>query len=178
VHKYLAVIPARANSKRLPRKNLLSVGGRTLIGRAADSFRESEICKRGQLRLIFSTEDDELAEAARVEDLEVVMRPPIYAEDGPSVWQTVQYVYRTIQSTAEISILAHLTSPFRRAWHVDAVAQALEDNPTIRHATTVSLNPFRLEWMHRKRGQFIELVEVPPNVYRPILRCRGVLGAE
>lgn len=173
MHKYLVVIPARAGSKRLPRKNYLSVGGRTLIQRAADSVRESQIYRQGLVRLIFCTEDDELAGMARDADLEVVMRPAWYAGDVLSLWLTPQYVCREIGNydpkktqKAEIVMLALVTSPFRRGHHFDAVAQAFEDHPEIRRVTTCYRAPFRFEWFYRKRGGYLELVDLPPGTNR------------
>ena len=39
----LAIVPARAGSKRIPRKNLRLLGNETLISRAIDSVQKSGI---------------------------------------------------------------------------------------------------------------------------------------
>ena len=67
-----AVVPARGGSKGVPRKNLATVGGSTLLARAvrlAGSLPEiSEV--------FVSTEDDEIAAEALATGAVVVPRPP------------------------------------------------------------------------------------------------------
>ena len=52
----LGVVPARGNSQRLPRKNSMSVGGRTLIQRTADAINESLAFSSNSAQTIVSTE--------------------------------------------------------------------------------------------------------------------------
>src|SRR3954447_10997895 len=57
----LAIIPARGGSKGVPRKNLKLLGGKPLIQWSIDSA-----CASRRLdRFIVSTDDEEIAEAAR-----------------------------------------------------------------------------------------------------------------
>jgi CMP-2-keto-3-deoxyoctulosonic acid synthetase len=57
----LGVIPARGGSKGIPRKNLLSIGGKNLIERAIASSEESELLTH----TVVSTEDEEMLEVAK-----------------------------------------------------------------------------------------------------------------
>ncbi len=51
--KVLAVVPARGGSKRLPRKNILPLGGKPLIGWTIEAANKCEYIDR----VIVSTED-------------------------------------------------------------------------------------------------------------------------
>ena len=72
----VAVIPARGGSKGVPRKNLREVGGRSLLARAITACRDA----RGIDRIIVSTDDEEIAAAARSAGAEIpFMRPAMLA---------------------------------------------------------------------------------------------------
>jgi pseudaminic acid cytidylyltransferase len=57
----IAIIPARGGSKRIPRKNVRSFGGKPMIGYAIDAARESGLFDH----VIVSTDDDEIGAIAR-----------------------------------------------------------------------------------------------------------------
>lgn len=69
------IIPARGGSKRIHRKNLRTVGGRTLLRRAIDNgYALSET-------VIVSSEDDEILDAAAFHGAAPHRRPPALADD-------------------------------------------------------------------------------------------------
>ena len=68
----LGVVPARGGSKGIPRKNLAVAAGRSLLAWTADAAHASNRLTR----VIASTDDTEIAQAARILNLEVpCMRP-------------------------------------------------------------------------------------------------------
>ena len=67
----LAVIPARGGSKRLPGKNLKTLGNKPLIAWTIEAAKGSEYIDR----LIISTDSKEIADAAKQYNCEV----PLYA---------------------------------------------------------------------------------------------------
>src|SRR5438128_7362851 len=74
----LAIIPARGGSKSIPRKNLVSVGGRPLIAYSIEHARTSRLVTR----TVVSTDDAEIAAVARAYGGEVpFLRPAEYAQD-------------------------------------------------------------------------------------------------
>ena len=71
----LAIIPARGNSKSIPRKNIREFAGHPLIAFSIAAARQSNLVTR----VIVSTDDPEIAEISRQYGAEVpFMRP---AED-------------------------------------------------------------------------------------------------
>ena len=56
----IAIIPARAGSKGLPGKNMLRLGGKTLIELAIDCARQSELCKA----IVVTSDGEEIREEA------------------------------------------------------------------------------------------------------------------
>jgi CMP-N-acetylneuraminic acid synthetase len=110
--RVLALIPAKAGSIRLPRKNLRKIGGRSLIEWAVRRARDSGLCDR----IFVSSEDAEvLAEAAAL-GLDIPFaRPPVLARDPAGVvdvalhvldeWATRGEVFKTL-------VILLPTSPF------------------------------------------------------------------
>jgi CMP-N-acetylneuraminic acid synthetase len=76
----LAVIPARGGSKRIPRKNLLKLDGKPLIGYSIAHAKRSKLVNR----IVVSTEDEEIAYISKLEGAEVVWRPRELAGDAAS----------------------------------------------------------------------------------------------
>lgn len=74
----LAVIPARGGSKRIPRKNIRPFAGRPMIAYAIEAARASGVFGR----IVVSTDDAEIAAAARAAGAEVpFVRPGHLADD-------------------------------------------------------------------------------------------------
>ena len=59
--KIIAIIPARGGSKRLPRKNILPLGGVPLLSRVIKTARNSDLFDK----IVVSSEDDEILMLAK-----------------------------------------------------------------------------------------------------------------
>lgn len=113
----LAVIPARGGSKRLPGKHLLPLAGRPLLAWTIDAARES----RHVDRAVFSTEDPELAAAARRLGCEVPFRrPAALATDHASSIAVVEHALGALEQRYDWVVLLQPTSPLRDARDLDA----------------------------------------------------------
>lgn len=74
----LAVIPARGGSRRVPGKNVRHLGGRPLLAYAIDAARDSGLFER----VVVSTDDPAIADAARAHGAEVpFLRDAALADD-------------------------------------------------------------------------------------------------
>jgi CMP-N,N'-diacetyllegionaminic acid synthase len=112
----LGLIPARGGSKGISRKNLALVGGKPLLTwtvEAAQSARELT-------RVVVSTDDDEIAEAAGVETL---WRSPALAADETPMLDVVRHAIAELRP--RVVVLLQPTSPLRRAEHIDAAVRLL-----------------------------------------------------
>jgi CMP-N,N'-diacetyllegionaminic acid synthase len=122
----LGVVPARGGSKGIPRKNLAMVAGRPLLAYTADAARRSQRLTR----VIVSTEDDTIADAARALGLEVPFRRPVeLAIDEAPMLPVLQHAAREMARAAfpaDIVVLLQPTSPLRRAEHIDRAVDLLE----------------------------------------------------
>lgn len=120
----LGVIPARGGSKGVPRKNLIEVGGRTLLDRAVTALRGSGVVDR----VVVSTDDAEIAQEARRAGAEVpFMRPAELARDDVSIMPVIEHAIGEFEAfageTVNVLVFTEPTVPFRTARHV---AEAVE----------------------------------------------------
>jgi CMP-N-acetylneuraminic acid synthetase len=112
----ICIIPARGGSKRLPRKNILTLVDKPLIAYTIIAAIESEVCDK----IVVSTEDDEIAKVAKNYGAEVIKRPKTLAEDHVKVVDVVYYTLKSLPSNTKYDILTLLlpTSPLRNSKHI------------------------------------------------------------
>ncbi|HET8707508.1 MAG TPA: acylneuraminate cytidylyltransferase family protein [Pseudomonadales bacterium] len=113
--RILGVIPAKGGSTRLPRKNILPLGGKPMLQWAVESARQSGLIDR----LIVSTEDAEVADVAKKLGVDVpFIRPQKLAKDPAGVVQVTLHAIEMLREQGdeydEVIILLP-TSPFRSA---------------------------------------------------------------
>lgn len=115
-----AVIPARGGSKRLPRKNLLDVGGHPLIAHTIMQSRASEFLSG----VYVSTDDDEIAAVSEKYGAEVIVRPSELAKDMSSSEDAMLHAadYLTVKGFANVDayMMLQCTSPIRTERDIDA----------------------------------------------------------
>jgi CMP-N-acetylneuraminic acid synthetase len=113
----IAIIPARGGSKGIPRKNLVEIGGKPLIGHTIDAALESGCFDR----VVVSTEDGEIAAVARAFGAAVIDRPSSLADDHSSTLDVLQHVLPLLEGDGwrrPSFGLLQPTSPLRNARHV------------------------------------------------------------
>jgi CMP-N,N'-diacetyllegionaminic acid synthase len=124
--RYLAVIPARGGSKRIPGKNLALLGGKTLLQYSIDAALAS--LRVG--RTLVSTDDQEIARAGLAGGAEVPqMRPDEFARDESPMLGVIRHAISMAEPDrhwVEAVVLLQPTSPFRTAAHVDAAIARYE----------------------------------------------------
>lgn len=124
--KTLAIIPARGGSKGVPRKNLRLLGGKPLILWSIEAARAAEYLDR----CIVSTDDEEIAAAARALGADVpFLRPAEYARDDTPDLPVFQHALRWFEEHEGYrpDAVVHLrpTLPFRPRGLIDAVIERL-----------------------------------------------------
>lgn len=125
--RILCLIPARGGSKRLPRKNLLEIGGRPLISYTIRAAQNSGVFSK----IVLSTDDHEIAKVAKAEGVEVDIRPEEMGLDHINTIQVLEeYLHRTNSWSAFDVVCKMLpTCPFRSALDVKSGVQRLLDHP-------------------------------------------------
>ena len=118
--KVLAVIPARGGSKRLPRKNIMNLGGNPLISYTIRVAQRSKMLSS----FVVSTEDKEIAEIAeRYMGPLPFLRPKKLALDSVRNSQTMIHALDWCKNNKgenfDAVMLLQPTAPLRQSWHID-----------------------------------------------------------
>ena len=106
----LALIPAKAYSQRLPRKNLRLLAGKPLVAWAIEGAIASGVFRE----VWVSSEDDEVLELAGGWGAERLRRPPALALPAATVAHVVQHARQELEHAGPVYLLTP-TSPFRSA---------------------------------------------------------------
>ncbi len=122
----VGVIPARGGSKRVELKNLKIFNGKPLIAWAIESARESGVFDR----VIVSTDDERIAEAARQYGADVPFRQPDeLATDRSPVEPVLKYAIEWLKEhenlDTEYVALLLATNPLRQPAHVQKALEIL-----------------------------------------------------
>lgn len=121
----LAIIPARGGSKRLPRKNVLPFLGRPIIAHTIDAA----IASGCFTRILVSTEDATIADAARAAGAELHQRDPSLATNSATLTEVCLDILdseaRAGRSYETFACL-YATAPLRRADDIAAVVALAE----------------------------------------------------
>ena len=139
----LAVIPARGGSRRLPRKNLLELGGKPLIAWTIEAARRSKHLDR----VVLSSEDEEIMQVARSLGCEVPFaRPAELATDAAPGVAPVLHALERLPGFALVALLQP-TSPLRDERDIDACIETCVrlDAPACVSVTPSAKSPY---WMY------------------------------
>jgi CMP-N-acetylneuraminic acid synthetase len=123
--RVLGLVPARGGSRRLPRKNLARLDGRTLVRRAL----ETAVAAESLAAVALSSDDPEILAEAVGLDVVALPRPAELARDETRTHEVVAHVLRELEGRDErfdaVAVL-QCTSPFTAPGDVDAAVALLE----------------------------------------------------
>lgn len=146
--KVLGIITARGGSKGVPGKNLKLLGGKPLIAHTVEAVADCALD-----RVILSTEDPRIAEAARTLGVDVpFMRPAELARDETPHLPVIQHAVRWLAEhqayRPDVVVILQPTSPLRSAIDIAAALRMLElsDADAVVSVTEVPAhsNPMRM----------------------------------
>ncbi len=127
----IALIPARAGSKRVPGKNIRQLGGHPLMAYTIAAAIQSQIFAA----VVVSTDSEEIAEIARYYGAEVpFLRSPAYAGDNSPDIEWIVEILQKLKSSDRFydcfSILRP-TSPFRQPETIQRAWQEFRSQPDL-----------------------------------------------
>ena len=127
-HKAIGIIPARGGSKRIPRKNLVDLGGMPLIAHSILSAKKSKYIKNN---LYVSTEDHEIAKVSERLGAKVLIRPKILSSDTAQTLDVLKQAVNLLEERGvdfDTVILLQPTSPLRRTQTINSGLEKLWNN--------------------------------------------------
>jgi CMP-N-acetylneuraminic acid synthetase len=148
---FIAIIPARGGSKRLPGKNIKLFDGLPLISYAIKlALSNKKISK-----VIVSTDDDEIARVAQQYGAEIIRRPKEIAGDTATTTSALKHVLETIFYSYELPqgvITLQVTNPLRSEKLLnDCIEEFEKEYKKIDSVITVSENKHKLGEIENNR---------------------------
>ena len=124
----LAIIPARGGSKRIPRKNVKSFCGEPMIARSIDAAKESGCFDR----IVVSTDDEEIADIARLAGAEVpFLRPASLSDDYTGTIAVVAHAINELSMRGAMAshvCCVYATAPLLRPEDIKDGLESLNDS--------------------------------------------------
>lgn len=152
--KYVALIPARGGSKRLPRKNILPLAGKPLIAHSI------EYAKNESIPVYVSTDDVEIKEISLQYGAKVINRPTELATDHATTASVLQHAAQwLIQQGVEFDyiIILQATNPLRPKRMLKEAITIIENECP---DSLMGVNPIL-----RKQGRIVNNRFEPVNYY-------------
>lgn len=183
--RFVAVIPARGGSKRVPRKNVALLGGRPLIAWTIEAALGASYVGK----VVVSTDDDEIQHIAQqyLGDCRhgcVVRRPPELATDQAPSAPVVLHAWEQAGSEFDMIVLLQPTSPLRSADDIEAAARVFarefrHGEPIALTSITPALEPAKaavLRWVDPARpGAVQPFSPQPPAKDAELHRLNGAM---
>lgn len=117
---FLAIIPARGGSKRLPRKNVLDLNAKPLIAYSIEAGLKSKYIDK----VVVSSDDEEILNISKQYGAEIIKRPNELASDTATTFDAIKHAIDNVE-TYDYIVLLQPTSPLRNADHIDKAIELL-----------------------------------------------------
>lgn len=118
---YVALIPARGGSKRLPRKNIIDFLGKPIIVHTIEAALQAGCFSR----VVVSTDDLEIAQIAKLNGAEVSMRDSLLSSDNATVLDVCND-FLNMNQDVDVLVVLYATSPLRNSMDIKEVINLLD----------------------------------------------------
>ena len=165
----LAVVPARGGSQSIARKNIKPLAGHALLAYSVAAGLQSKLVTR----VLVSTDDDEIAETARVYGADVpFMRPAELAMDDSTDLPVFQHALNWLNSeegyNPALVVQLRPTSPIRPLDCVDRALELLIADPqadSVRGVVPSGQNPYKMWFISAVGSMNPLLTDGPAEAY-------------
>lgn len=137
---FLAIIPARGGSKRLPHKNILPLAGKPMINWTIEAGLNSKYLDR----VVVSSDNEEILILAQQAGAQIISRPAELAQDNSTSFDVIKHV-QSVSEYYDYIVLLQPTSPLRTSQHIDEAIDVLESKKA---DAVISVSPLEhsLHW--------------------------------
>ncbi len=167
----LCIIPARGGSKAIPKKNIVTVGGKPLIGYVIETILESEAFNR----VVLSTDSEEIAEvvSSRYPAIEIpFIRPQEFARDEVSLVYVVKHAVEYLEnqnSYYDLVFSIQPTSPLIRPETIKLAVRLMEKthcDSVVTITKIIHFHPFRAYKYDNETSRISPLTEYTTESYQ------------
>ncbi|HIP55891.1 MAG TPA: acylneuraminate cytidylyltransferase family protein [Arcobacter sp.] len=119
---FLAIIPARGGSKRIPNKNLLMLKNKPLIVWSIEAANESKYIDN----VVVTSDNEKILEISKDTSANVIKRPSELASDLSTTFDTIKHVLENVKNYDYV-VLLQPTSPLRNYTHINEAIELLDE---------------------------------------------------
>jgi CMP-N,N'-diacetyllegionaminic acid synthase len=119
---FLAIIPARGGSKRLPRKNILDLAGKPLIAWSIEAGLDSQYIDK----VVVSSDDNEILEISEKFGAHIIKRPEELSSDIATTFDAIKHTIDNFEKYDYV-VLLQPTSPLRNEKDIDKAIEMIEE---------------------------------------------------
>lgn len=164
---FLGLIPARAGSKGILRKNMADLAGKPLVQYTMEAARGSGLLTR----TLITTDDDEVIDLGKRLGMEAPFkRPAGLASDSSSMADVAIHAVEWLKDnegyTPDAIVLLQPTSPFRNARDIDGAIEAWTKGGKKRLAAVCEVSQHPCEMVRNSGGRLQYAVSVPDGAAR------------
>ena len=164
--KILCLIPARSGSKGVIDKNIKILKDKPLIAWSIDQAKNTEYYKRGEMKIVVSTDSKKYKEIALKWGAEVpFLRPKEISQDSSTDFEFIEHAINWLHNNEKYSpdyiLHSRPTQPIRRKALIDDCLNAFigSDYDSLRTVIPSNKTPYK---MYKKNGD--ELVPLFDNI--------------
>ncbi len=117
---FLAIILARGGSKRLPKKNMIDLGGKPMIAWSIEAGLKSSYIDK----VVVSSDDDEILNISSKLQSHTIKRPDKLSDDTATSFEATKHTLDKLENYDYI-VLLQPTSPLRNEQHIDKAIELL-----------------------------------------------------
>ncbi len=121
--KFLAIIPARGGSKRLPHKNILPLNNKPLIAWSIEASLNSELLDF----TVVTTDSEEISDISQKYSVHIIPRPEELSTDTSTTIDVVLHTLSKLKENFDYIVLLQPTSPLRTTKHINEAIDFLLD---------------------------------------------------
>jgi CMP-N,N'-diacetyllegionaminic acid synthase len=150
--KTLGVIPARGQSKGIPKKNIKLLNGKPLVVYTIEAAIASNLD-----RVVVTTDCKEIAKVSKISGAEVVMRSDDLSKDTTPTLPVIQDVIQKLQFECEAVVTLQPTSPLRTYKHINETLDLFKNSKDADSLVSIVAVPhnFMPEKLMRINGDYL-----------------------
>jgi N-acylneuraminate cytidylyltransferase len=119
---FLAIVPARGGSKRLPQKNILDLCGKPLVAYTIEAGLKSKYVDE----VVVSSDNVDILRISQKLGTKTINRPHALSSDTATTYDAVKHVVENMEKYNYV-VLLQPTSPLRNEKHIDEAIELLEE---------------------------------------------------
>lgn len=147
MNRVLIIIPARGNSKGIPRKNLRSLAGKPLIYYSIQTAIQAKV-ENAQIDVYVSSEDEEILTISKKFGANVIRRDENLSKDSTTLDEVICNDVRQLETDYDIIVTMQPTSPLLRVGSLEKAIEHMITHPELDSVLSAT-NDSHLTWLQR-----------------------------